>query len=239
MWDPMRPCALFDVSNDALHEGTDAQLRRDVERLAHWRAYCADETVLAEDDDMVFVGQVISGVLRLKKTMLDGRQQIVGLLLPSDMFGRVFAQTSQFAIEAATDVTVCCFGRQNFEKLLLEHPRLEHRMFLAVLEELDMTREWMAMLGAQTVPERIASFLKLLHRRQNRPHIQPQAKGNGRRIDIPISRRDIAACLGTTAESISRTLKLMERENIIRRTDRQHIEFVNEQRSLELRPRKA
>ncbi len=58
-------------------------------------------------------------------------------MLPSDMFGRVFAQTSHVAIEAATDATVCCYNRASFEHLFTRFPELEHRMLAAISRELD------------------------------------------------------------------------------------------------------
>ncbi|WP_328600457.1 cyclic nucleotide-binding domain-containing protein [Mesorhizobium xinjiangense] len=60
----------------------------------------------------------------MQKTLYDGRQLIVGILMPSDMFGRVFSSTSNVSIEAATDVTLCCYSRAGFESLLLQFPAL-------------------------------------------------------------------------------------------------------------------
>ncbi|MCR4264612.1 Crp/Fnr family transcriptional regulator [Nitratireductor sp. ZSWI3] len=205
-----------------------------MERLSHIRTFKAGATILAEGEDMPIVGNVVSGVLRVQKTISDGRQQIVGLLLPPDMFGRVFAPLSPFAIEAATDVTLCCFPRPAFEKLLTAHRELEHRMLLTVLEELDAAREWMLMLGCQTVAERVASFLLILHRRFKDSCREADIGWARMYVEIPISRRDMAAYLGTTVETISRTIQTMARKNVIRMLDTRHFEIVDEKRMVKM-----
>src|SRR5688572_20347962 len=82
--------------------GIDPAIKQELARLARIRRYTAGEIVVGEEEEIPFLGNVVSGVLRMQKTILDGRQQIVGLLLPSDMFGRVFSHISHVSIEAAT-----------------------------------------------------------------------------------------------------------------------------------------
>lgn len=224
------PSALFDVRQAPFHRETDDRLQREIEQAVRWRTYRVGETVLGEEDNLVFVGQVKSGVLRLQKSMVNGRQQIVSLLFPSDMFGRFFSQKSHLAIEAATAVTVGSIGRNEFERLILGYPQLEHRMFLNVSEELDRTREWMVMLGAPTVFERIKRMLWFLHHRQTKLNVDAYLECTCLHIEIPISRRDLAACMVTTVETVCRTFRMMEKENVIRLCGRGQIEIPDGQK---------
>lgn len=208
---------------------TDPKLQEELNRLCHFRIYRAGETVIGEAEEVIFVGSVISGVLRVQKSTSDGRQQIVGLLLPSDLFGRVFARTSEVAIEAVTDAALCCFHRSAFERLLARFPELEHRMLLAILTELDGARDWMLLLGSKTVPERIASFLLLLDRRYAE-QMPPGARRDKRLVKVPVRRRDVAAYLGTTVETISRIIQGLARKGVIRIVDPQRFEILNEAR---------
>lgn len=210
------------------HDGnTDQKLQKELGRHCHVRVFRAGETIVGEAEDCTFIGSVVSGALRLQKTMPDGRQQIVGLLLPTDMFGRVFARTSEFAIEAATDAALCCINRRAFERILAGYPELEHSMLLAILEELDAARDWMLLLGSQTVRERIASFLLLLHRRLHRQGGPLGHRGDVRVVKVPVGRRDVAAYLGTTVESISREIHELDRRGAIRILDPQHFEILD------------
>lgn len=210
--------------------GVDPAIKKELERLSRIRRYTAGEIVVGEDEEIPFVGNVVSGVLRMQKTMLDGRQQIVGLLLPSDMFGRVFSSVSHVSIEAATQVTLCCYGRGAFEALLARFPALEHRMLLSILDELDAAQDWMMLLGCQSVMERIATFLLILRRRSPGMSVSAPNTRPSHEIAVPINRRDMAAYLGTTVESISRTVQEMARQGVVRIVDACHFEILDERR---------
>jgi Cyclic nucleotide-binding domain len=106
----------FIIVRSAVISGSE--LQKEIGSISRIRHVRAGETILAESAPSNIVGNVVSGALRLVKTLSDGRQQIVGLLLPSDMFGRVFASSSRFAVEAATDAVLCCFDRSAFEVIL-------------------------------------------------------------------------------------------------------------------------
>lgn len=232
------PCGTLFVPKEGQSDEPAARLQHEIERLSRRRTYRAGDTIISEGESMDFVGRVASGVLRVQRTMPDGRQQIVGLLFPSDEFGRVFSRNGHFAVEAATDASVCCFERKQMERLLLDHPVLEHQMYLSALDQLDKARDWMVVLRAHTVPGRIAGFLQLLSQRQSisdDPYLAGLANGSGARlVEIPISRRDIAACLGTTVESLCRTLRKMEDEHVIRKRTKRYIEILDMQKLSEM-----
>ncbi len=207
---------------------SDATLREELVRIAHIRSFAAGETIVGEGEESGLVGTVLSGVLRVQKTMHDGRQQIVGLLFAPSLFGRVFSQVSPVAIEAATDCRLCCFSRAAFESFLARHPAVEHDVMLAVLDELDAAQDWMLLLGCQAVQERVASFLLMLLRQTDAAaHAVPRKL---RMVSVPISRHDMAIYLGTTAETISRTIQDLARRGVLRIINPQRFEVLDEVR---------
>lgn len=228
------PCSSMFVPRDGQCDEAARRLRQDIERLGRIRTFRAGETIVNEGEPMDFAGRVASGVLRLQSTMSDGRQQIVGLLFPPDTFGRVFSGTGRFAIEAATDASICSFERRQLEALLSEHPELEHQMLLAALDQLDRTRDWILILGAPSVQGRLAGFLLLLNRRQDAQSAGLVRIGNPDLVRIPICRRDVAACLGTTVESLCRTFGRMEEEKVIRKLGRNQIAIVDKQKLMDM-----
>lgn len=198
--------------------------REELARIARIRNFSSGDTVLAEAEEIGFIGHVLSGVLRMQKTFQDGRQQIVGLLMPGSSFGRVFSHTSHVAVEAATDVVLCCYRRQNFEALFARYPEIEHRMLESMTEEIDAAHDWMLMLATHTVTERMATFFLDLRRKG----VGPDGGVPGARlIEVPISRRDFAAYLGTTVESVSRSIQHMARERLIRIVDSHRFELLD------------
>lgn len=203
-----------------------AQLPRDeLQRIGRRRTFLAGETVQAESAGSAYVGHVLTGVLRLQRTLHDGRQQIVGLLMPGESYGRVFGHSSQVAIEAATDVVLCSYRRQSFEALFARFPELEHKMLASVTDELDAAQDWMMILATQPVTGRIAAFLLNTLARMKRGL---SAGADSRDIvDVPISRKDFAAYLGTTVESISRSTQQLARDRLIRIIDPHQFELLD------------
>ena len=183
------------------------------------RTFRTGETVLADEQPPRFVGNVVSGVLRMQKTLPDGRQHIVGLLVPTDMFGRVFSGPSRFAMEAATDVTLCCFDRRELESLLQRHPELEHGLMISVLDELDAAREWILLLGGHSVRERVATFLLIFARRWPNVTFGQQPPARPHRVQVPISRRDMAQYLGARVETLSRAIHSLVDDGLIEAED--------------------
>ncbi len=220
------------VSKGSICGSADEAVQKELNRISHLKSFSVGETVVREGEEGGGIGVVVTGVLRVLKTMSDGRQQIVGLLLPSDMFGRVFSTSSRFAIEAATDVTLCSFERRGFERLVEQNRELEHRLLLSVLDELDAARDWMVLLGCQNALERVGSFLIFLQLRS-----EPGKGGQSSSppcISIPVSRRDFAAYLGTTVETISRTIQYMARKSVIEIVDPQHFIVLNWNRLIKM-----
>jgi CRP/FNR family transcriptional regulator len=104
-------------------------------------------------------GNVITGVLKLSVSTADGREQIVGVVFPSDFIGRPFGKESPYGITALTEAEVCIFTRSAFDSFAKDHPNLQHKLLQRTLDELDRARQWMMLLGRKTASERIATLL--------------------------------------------------------------------------------
>lgn len=107
-------------------------------------------------------------------------------------------------------------------------------MLLAPLDELDAARDCMLLLGCQTVLERIATFLLSVYRRSAYQGCAREPSQTGPVIAISISRRDLATYLGTTVETISRSIHLMARMGIIRILDPRRLQILNSRRLVQM-----
>lgn len=155
---------------------------------------------------------ILSGVVKLTRTLSDGRLQIVGLQFAPDFLGQLFRPESSFNAEATTDVTLCTFPKDAVERMMQESPGFERRLYRQALDELDEAREWMVMLGRKTASEKIASLLVMFARHAASSHTTGR---NSARFDLPLSRADIADFLGLTIETVSRQLTRLRNDKII------------------------
>ena len=102
-----------------------------LKQIALRRQVAAGETIMSEGDAPYYFAIIVSGVVKLIKTLPGGVRQPVGFLFPSDFIGRPLAAASPFSAVAVTDVELCSYRRSQFENLFQVHPEIEHCLYLA------------------------------------------------------------------------------------------------------------
>ncbi len=181
----------------------------------------AGQTVMWEGDDSTVVANVIEGTLKLSTATGDGREQIVGVVYPSDFIGRPFGRTTPHSVTALTDARLCLFTRGAFDGFAREHPDLEHRLLQRTLDELDRARSWMLLLGRKSAQEKVATFLQDIARRM----AGDQDEEGRRHFDLPLSRQQMADVLGLTIETVSRQMTQLARTGVIALSGRRGVEI--------------
>ncbi len=177
---------------------------------ARLRHFARGETVY-EPGMTEFVGYVVSGAVKLVTLLPDGRSNIVGVIEAPGFFGRIFGVATEFSIEAASDVVLACFDRSTFEAQMHSDPELERFIHMENLHQLDEAHERILVLACQSIIERIATFmvLKLLASEEHVGRVATPV------VHVPINRRDFAAYLGTTVETVSRSVQALVRRGTI------------------------
>jgi len=168
-----------------------------------------------QGEEAVLVANIVEGVFKLSTGTSDGREQIVGLVYPSDFMGRPFGKTAEYSIEALTDSTICVFQRADFEKFALEHPRLEHKLLERTLSELDRSRRWMLLLGRMNAEQKLASFLL-----ESADRLAPSTcsfvpDGGPKGFTLPLTRQQVADVLGLTMETVSRQFTKLRKQGLV------------------------
>jgi len=199
----------------AICDALNAEEIKALTRISRRRTVPAGQTILGEGESHTIFANIVSGVVKLTKTLDDGRQHIIGLLFPSDFLGRAFRKDNPYFAEAATGVELCVFPASGFEKLLPGHPGLEHRLFEFTLTELDACQEWMLLLARKKAEERVASFLLMIAKRVPSLGCSHPERRNGIHFQLPLSRSEISDCLGLTIETVSRQMTRLKTKGVI------------------------
>ena len=208
-----RTCDTCIVRDRSLCAELSGQELCSLHQIGRVRRLKAGERINWDQEPASQLAIVVSGSVKLTKILPDGRQQIVGLLFPSDFVGQAFSATATCCIEAATDVQLCSFPSAQFEALMQRFPSIERRMLRIALDELDAARDWMLLLGRKTAREKVASLLLLIAVRQAGRH----GDGDGQRISLPLNREEAGDFLGLRSETISRQINRLSSQGIIRR----------------------
>lgn len=163
---------------------------------------------------------ILSGVVKLTRTLSKDRQHIVGFHFAPDFLGRPFKpKGAAVKAEAATKVVLCSFPKASIEQMMRESPRLSNWLLAHALDELDEARDWMATLGRKTASEKVASFLLMIARK-----IDPDDSSKCSMIfDLPLTRVEMADFLGLTFETVSRELSRLRTDGVIEIVNKRHI----------------
>ena len=177
------------------------QSQAEFRRLVRLKTVPARTTLVHEGEEPTEIGYVLSGTLAMTKLLPDGRVHIIGLLVPRDLYGRLFDGLYRYNIEAVSEARLMSLDRTGFERLLSHEAEAERHLLVQVLEELEASREWILLLNGPKVINRVASFLVILARRLDHG-AEPEPPLE---VELPLSRHDLANYLSTRPETLSRT----------------------------------
>jgi CRP/FNR family transcriptional regulator, polysaccharide utilization system transcription regulator len=155
---------------------------------------------------------IFSGRVKLVKTGVDGRQQIVRIAGPGDLLGyrSLFAEEPYAATaEVLEDATICCIDRNAFFPLLAKNPQLSLNIIKKLAHELREAEDMATSIAHRSVRERMAELLLMLQSTYGKP-----VKA-GIRIDIQLSREEMAEMIGITQETAIRLLSEFKKDGLI------------------------
>lgn len=159
-----------------------------------------------ERSDSLFV--LNDGLVKLSKVSDEGKEQIIRFLFPGDFFGQ-FALLQEKMHYAHAEVlepsVVCSIQRHDLLQALERSPRMAYRFLLAVSERLQQSDEWMGTISLMETERRLAKLLLLFF---DRNKAQPEVR-------LPARKKELAALIGTTPETLSRKLAVFEEQGVL------------------------
>lgn len=217
----MNACMECAVRDKAICHSLGEDHLAELNRIGRHQVVKRGQALVWQGDESLLVGNVLEGALKLSVSSADGRDQTLGVVLPSDFIGRPFGATSMHSVIALTDARVCTFSRSAFDTFAQEHPSLEHGLLERTLTDLDRARQWMMMLARKSAGERVAIFLLHIAKRHDTGGDEPL------RFELPLSRQDMADLLGLTIETVSRQITRLREEGIIETPSRRAIVILD------------
>jgi CRP/FNR family transcriptional regulator len=223
-------------SCEARHRGICGALdpRELTELASHTRRVHHEhgEELLEEAGEITAYATIIRGVVRLVKSLADGRRQLVGLQFAPDFLGRLFGKQNSVTAESVGPVDLCTIPRRALERMVTNYPTLGQRITSQVLRELDEARDWLVTVGQKSAPEKVASLLLLISTQADVSATDDDK--NSVVFYLPLSRADIADYLGLTIETVSRQFTKLRTSGVIRVVNGRHVEVPDLSRLREL-----
>ena len=151
----------------------------------------------------------------------DGKEQIVRVLKHGDFIGELalFQQSvHESYAEALVNTQICLITSADLEKLLLKYPTIAMEILHEFSNRLADSEKQTMSVATERVETRLALYLADLY---------DQDISNSNMITLPMSKKDLAAYLGTTPETLSRRLTDFEAAQYIRQKGQRKIEILN------------
>jgi CRP/FNR family transcriptional regulator, cyclic AMP receptor protein len=183
-----------------------------VAQVAVPRRFGASEVVFREGDESDTCYIVRSGRARAIREHPDGRSITLAHFGPGDIFGELAMfdnERRSATIETLEETDAIAILGGDMRRLLREHPDIAVKLVAALGRRLRETNERLARQSFQTVQSRVASVLEQLV-----AEARAEAGGDGD-VLITATQADLAQLAGSSRESASRFLAVLERAGII------------------------
>ncbi|MDB5461577.1 MAG: Crp/Fnr family transcriptional regulator [Caulobacteraceae bacterium] len=168
-------------------------------------AFAPEETIYAQEQDAEFIYEVILGVVRTVKLSPDGRRLVQSFVMPGEVFGLEHAERHGTSAEAVNEVWLMRCERGVVQSPALADERAPSELWALMLLAAESARDRWAFLARASAMEKVAFFLLEMTERA----------AAADRLDLAMSRYDIADYLGLTSETVSRTLTQLRQRGSI------------------------
>ena len=166
-------------------------------RLARGQALFSE----GDPGDRLYV--VLDGKMKLGRTAADGRENLLAVMGPGEMFGELslFDPGPRTATATAiTDTTLRGLGNADLQPWLTDHPEVAGQLLAALARRLRRTNEAMADLVFSDVPGRVAKALLDLATK-----FGVEAE-DGLRVTHDLTQEELAQLVGASRETVNKAL---------------------------------
>ncbi|MDM8219178.1 Crp/Fnr family transcriptional regulator [Limosilactobacillus mucosae] len=182
-----------------------------VESLVRRYRFSRGDQILApgEKGQMIIVE---SGAVKIYQLSLSGQEHMLRMLAAGEHEGEAWLfgieNVDTFA-QAERTSEICTILYEDFAQLLNQYPSIAMRLLQLTLKKNRQLAAQNHLLGLDSIEERLKDYLK--------EEMQVQ---HSREFTLPMKLKDLATYLGTTPETISRKIQVLERQGLIRHSVR-------------------
>jgi CRP/FNR family transcriptional regulator, cyclic AMP receptor protein len=188
-----------------------AELDR-IAQVAVPRSFPKGARVFHEGDTSDACYVIRSGEVRVTREHPDGRAIALATLGPGELVGElamIDGGVRSASVEALTDVDLLAVSAADMKGLLERNAEITAKLVVALTKRLRETNERISRQSFQTVPSRVAGVLSQL--------VSEESAEQGRDgVTIRMNQADLAQLAGTSRESVSRFLAVLERAGVVR-----------------------
>lgn len=170
--------------------------------------------VVREHDVTTCSCLMLSGFAVRSKIVASGARQIVSIHMQGEMVDlqNSLLVRADHSVQMLTESKVALIPRDAVLKLAMDRPMVARAMWMDTLVDSSIFREWIANVGRRDARTRIAHLLCEFS-------LRLKAAGLGRetQYELPMTQEQLGDATGLTSVHVNRTLKGLERDQLIER----------------------
>jgi len=201
----VRKSSLFKEINP---EAMDFALARCVSRSIE-----NDEYFFMQGDPATHAYVLVQGRVKMVQVTPNGQQITLRIMTPGQTFGGVALLNPDSgypaSAQAAEDSAALAWSTETLRELVKKDPSISLNTMQLMHGYITELQERQSALTSERVEQRIARILLKLAAQSGKKVVE------GVLIDIPLTRQDIAEMSGTTLFTVSRTLNVWERQELL------------------------
>ncbi|MCZ4693664.1 Crp/Fnr family transcriptional regulator [Ancylomarina euxinus] len=193
---------------------TFKHLSSDQMNLLFWEEECEllkrGKVIYAEGDSARGCYFVYSGVLKVFKTGLEGKEQIIRFAKSGDIIGFRSALSQEPACTSSKvieDAIVCFIPSDTLTKLIQQNPDFSLELIKMTCKELGQANSYITDIAQKSVRERLAEVLMQL--------METFGLAQDNTLQISLTREELANMVGTATESVIRLLSEFKNDGLI------------------------
>ncbi len=151
-----------------------------------------------------------SGKVKTSLTNAEGKELTTGLYNEGDFFGYLaLLEETKYSDNASAldDAEICLIPKEDFYNLVYNSPEVSKKFIKMLSNELVAKEDQLLQLAYNSVRKRVAEALLTLY--------DKYAKENEEKFSIKISREDLSNLVGTSTETVIRTLSDFKDEQLV------------------------
>jgi len=154
-----------------------------------------------EQGDTLYI--VVSGKVKIGRRATDGRENMLSVMGPSDMFGELSLFDPGPRTATATVVTearLACLAHSSLRPWISDRPQIAEQLLRVLARRLRRTNDALADLIFTDVPGRVAKQLLALSERFGSPD------PDGTRVHHDLTQEELAQLVGASRETVNKAL---------------------------------
>lgn len=177
------------------------------------KKYAKSDIIFFEGDPGEAIHFVKSGKVKIFKTSEGGKEIIINILSPGDIFAEVtlFQRNIPYpaSVEVIEEGEIGSIRNRDLERLISENPQLAVELLRAMAKKLKEVQQRVRELGSNDAIERTIRVLSALAKNHG------SKTKDGIVLCKNITRQDMANLVGTTRETMSRILSKFSKEGLV------------------------